>query len=84
AGLALGVYGIVSLLTLRRFLDTSETSPIEYEAELAGFSELLRQARALVQRVRGRALRPEVPVPPGSEVPGPQESVEPRVTGAVA
>jgi len=73
-----------SLLTLRRFLDTSETSPIEFEAELAGFSELLRQARALVQRVRGRALRPEVPVPPGSEVPGPQESVEPRVTGAVA
>ncbi len=36
-----------SLLTLRRFLDSSETSQLEFEAELSGFSELLRQgARA--------------------------------------
>ena len=58
-----------SPLTLRRFLDDSRTSQLEFEAELSGFSELLRTARALVERVRGRVERPEVPVPPGSEVP---------------
>ena len=58
-----------SPLTLRRFLDDSRTSQLEFEAELSGFSELLRGARALVERVRGRVARPEVPVPPGSEVP---------------
>jgi peptidoglycan/xylan/chitin deacetylase (PgdA/CDA1 family) len=58
-----------SPLTLRRFLDDSRTSQLEFEAELSGFSEILRAARALVERVRGRAVRPEVPVPPGSELP---------------
>ena len=58
-----------SPLTLRRFLDDSRTSQLEFEAELSGFSDLLRAARALVDRVRGRVVRPEVPVPPGSEVP---------------
>ncbi|MGZ6028190.1 MAG: ATP-grasp domain-containing protein, partial [Myxococcaceae bacterium] len=58
-----------SLLTLRRFLDSSETSQLEFEAELSGFSELLRQGRALLQRLRGQDTRPEVAAPPGSEVP---------------
>ncbi|MGZ6163204.1 MAG: ATP-grasp domain-containing protein [Myxococcaceae bacterium] len=58
-----------SLLTLRRFLDSSETSQLEFEAELSGFSELLRKGRALVQRLRGQDARPEVAAPPGSEVP---------------
>lgn len=58
-----------SPLTLRRFLDDSRISQLEFEAELSGFSELLRNARALVQRLRGQVTRPEVPVPPGSEVP---------------
>jgi peptidoglycan/xylan/chitin deacetylase (PgdA/CDA1 family) len=58
-----------SPLTLRRFLDDSRISQLEFEAELSGFSELMRNARALVQRLRGQVTRPEVPVPPGSEVP---------------
>ena len=58
-----------SLLTLRRFLDDSRTSQLEFEAELSGFTELLRQGRTLIEGLRGRAARPEVPVPPGSEVP---------------
>ena len=58
-----------SPLTLRRFLDDSRTTQLEFEAELSGFSELLRQGRTLVERLRGRVARPEVPVPPGSEVP---------------
>ena len=58
-----------SLLTLRRFLDDSRTSQLEFEAELSGFSELLRRGRTSIERLRGRAARPEVPVPPGSEVP---------------
>jgi len=56
-------------LTLRRFLDDSQISQLEFEAELSGFTELLRNARALVQRLRGQDVRPEVPAPPGSEVP---------------
>ncbi|HET9155578.1 MAG TPA: polysaccharide deacetylase family protein, partial [Myxococcaceae bacterium] len=58
-----------SPLTLRRFLDDSQISQLEFEAELSGFTELLRNARALVQRLRGQDVRPEVPAPPGSEVP---------------
>jgi len=57
-----------SLLGLRRFLDSSGTSQLEFEAELSGFSELLRRGRALVQRLSGRRAPTEVPVPPGSEV----------------
>src|SRR5262249_62039426 len=34
-----------SLLTLRRFLDGTTTSQVEFEAELSGFSELLRRGR---------------------------------------
>jgi hypothetical protein len=73
-----------SLLTLRRFLDSSETSQLEFEAELSGFSELLRRGRALVQRLRGQDTRPEVASPPGSEVP-PEvpESAPVGVAGAV-
>ncbi len=73
-----------SPLTLRRFLDSTETSQIEFEAELAGFSELLRQARALVQRARGRAIRPEVPAPPGSELPAGTEPDPRAAAHAVA
>ncbi|HZJ53562.1 MAG TPA: polysaccharide deacetylase family protein, partial [Myxococcaceae bacterium] len=73
-----------SLLTLRRFLDSAETSQIEFEAELAGFSELLRRGWALLQRMRGQAVRPEVPVPPGSEAVAPVEASGPTVRGAVA
>ena len=58
-----------SPLTLRRFLDDSRVTQLEFEAELSGFSEVLRQLRTLVGRLRGRPARPEVPVPPGSEVP---------------
>jgi len=73
-----------SSFTLRRFLDGAETSQIEFEAELAGFSELLRRGRALLQRVRGQTLRPEVPVPPGSEVVTPVGKSPPSARGAVA
>ena len=58
-----------SLLTLRRFLDSSKLSQLEFEAELSGFSELLRKLRALLQRMRGQSVRPEVAAPPGSEAP---------------
>lgn len=73
-----------SLLLLRRFLDSSETSQLEFEAELSGFSELLRTARALGRRLRGRSARPWVPAPPGSEVPvhGPRLP-SPGLAGAV-
>ena len=73
-----------SLLTLRRFLDSTETSQVEFEAELAGFSELLRRGRAVVQRLRGQEIRPEVPVPPGSEAAASAETSRPKVRGAVA
>jgi peptidoglycan/xylan/chitin deacetylase (PgdA/CDA1 family) len=80
-----------SLLTLRRFLDSSEVTQLEFEAELSGFSEVLRQAHAWMQRVRGGAVRTEAPVPPGSEVPdsprgqAPQGQPETMAsTGAVA
>ena len=74
-----------SLLLLRRFLDSSETTQVEFEAELSGFSELLRQGRALVQRLRGRDVRTEVPAPPGSEVPAGVAQSEPMggLAGAV-
>jgi len=58
-----------SPLTLRRFLDGSQVSQLEFEAELSGFGELLRGARALLRRARGEVGRPEVPAPPGSELP---------------
>ena len=68
-----------SLLLLRRFLDSSETSQLEFEAELAGFSELLRQVRTLAERLRGRPLQPDVPAPPGSELS--PEAVQPPPVG---
>jgi peptidoglycan/xylan/chitin deacetylase (PgdA/CDA1 family) len=71
-----------SPLTLRRYLDDSRVSQLEFEAELSGFSELLRAGRALLERVRGRVARPEVPVPPGSEVPS--ASVAPSGGSAIA
>jgi hypothetical protein len=70
-----------SLLTLRRFLDGTETSQVEFEAELSGFSELLRRARTLLQRLRGGVVPVEVPVPPGSEVPA--ASSAPRANPAL-
>jgi predicted ATP-grasp superfamily ATP-dependent carboligase/peptidoglycan/xylan/chitin deacetylase (PgdA/CDA1 family) len=73
-----------SPLTLRRFLDDSRVSQLEFEAELSGFSELLRTARALVQRLRGHTTRPEVPVPPGSEVPSAPAGTPDRSASAVA
>jgi hypothetical protein len=71
-----------SPFTLRRFLDDSRISQLEFEAELSGFAELLRTGRALVERVRGRVGRPEVPVPPGSEVPS--ATIAPPAGSAIA
>jgi peptidoglycan/xylan/chitin deacetylase (PgdA/CDA1 family) len=74
-----------SLLTLRRFLDSAEISQLEFEAELSGFSELLRQARALAHRVRGQPVPTEVSVPPGSETPAaPGEAPRSAQPGAIA
>ena len=74
-----------SLLTLRRFLDSSEVTQLEFEAELSGFSEVVRQARAWIQRVRGRPTRTEVPVPPGSELPAsPRDQATPGQPGTTA
>jgi len=73
-----------SPFTLRRFLEAARTSQLEFEAELSGFSELLRAGRALVERVRGRAPRPEVPVPPGSEVPSEGIATSEGAASAVA
>jgi hypothetical protein len=73
-----------SLLTLRRFLDDSQTTQLEFEAELSGFSEVLRQLRTLVERLRGHAARPEVPVPPGSEVPASRSGTPEGSAAAVA
>ena len=73
-----------SLLTLRRFLDRSDLSPLEFEAELSGFSEVLRQGRVLLQRLRGQAVRPEVAVPPGSEVPAAASPSAQAQPGAMA
>src|SRR4029453_15669980 len=73
-----------SPLTLRRFLDSAETSQIEFEAELSGFSELLRRGRPLLPRMRGGTGAPGVPVPPGSEVVPPVGASPPRTRGAVA
>ena len=71
-----------SPFTLRRFLDDARISQMEFEAELSGFAELLRTGRALLERLRGRVSRPEVPVPPGSEVPA--ASVAPAGGSAIA
>jgi peptidoglycan/xylan/chitin deacetylase (PgdA/CDA1 family) len=71
-----------SPFTLRRFLDDARISQMEFEAELSGFAELLRTGRALLERLRGRVSRPEVPVPPGSEVP--PSSVAPAGDSAIA
>jgi len=74
-----------SPLTLRRFLDSSKVTQLEFEAELSGFIEVLRQARVLIQRVRGGPVRAEVPVPPGSEVPAsPEDPSQPGQPGAMA
>jgi peptidoglycan/xylan/chitin deacetylase (PgdA/CDA1 family) len=43
---------------LKRFLDSEAISPIEFEAELAGFSEALRNFRALL---RGKSSNPALP-----------------------
>jgi peptidoglycan/xylan/chitin deacetylase (PgdA/CDA1 family) len=41
-------------LALKRFLDGAEISELEFEAELHGFSELLRRARSTVKTAMGR------------------------------
>jgi peptidoglycan/xylan/chitin deacetylase (PgdA/CDA1 family) len=43
-------YSDTPLLTLHRFLDGNNVSWIEFEAEMSGFSELLRKARSLFTR----------------------------------
>jgi peptidoglycan/xylan/chitin deacetylase (PgdA/CDA1 family) len=68
-----------SLYLLRRFLDGSQVSQLEFEAELSGFTDLLRHLRAGLERLRGMGPRPEVPVPPGSEVP---DSSQPQPVAA--
>jgi peptidoglycan/xylan/chitin deacetylase (PgdA/CDA1 family) len=55
--------------TLRRFLDGSQVSQLEFEAELSGFTDLLRRLRGGLDRLRGTAPRLEAAVPLGSEVP---------------
>jgi peptidoglycan/xylan/chitin deacetylase (PgdA/CDA1 family) len=40
-------------LGLRRFLDAETVRPIEFEAELSGFTELLRRARSFLGRRQG-------------------------------
>ena len=35
---------------MRRFLDAETVREIEFEAEISGFTELLRRARALLRR----------------------------------
>lgn len=42
-------------LALKRFLDGAEISELEFEAELHGFSELLRRGRNVVQGVLGKS-----------------------------
>lgn len=44
-------YPGTSKLALKRFLDGEDVSQIEFEAELAGFSELLRRVRARLKSV---------------------------------
>lgn len=44
-------YADTSPLTLRRFLDGNNISPIEFEAEMSGFSDLLRKARYQLMRL---------------------------------
>ena len=71
-----------SLLLLRRFLDSSETSQIEFEAELAGFSELLRQARSLAAARPGPA--PSSPRCPRRQAPRSLEAMRPPPAGPPA
>jgi len=40
------------LLALRRFLDSEAVSQIEFEAEMSGYTDLLRRARAAVSALR--------------------------------
>jgi len=58
-----------SRYTLRRFLDGSAVSQLEFEAELSGFTDLLRRLRRSLHRLRGGVQRPDVAVPPSSEIP---------------
>ncbi len=51
---------------LRRFMDGSSVSQIEFEAELAGFAELVRRARNRLRRTRSSGARPS---PMDSAVP---------------
>jgi peptidoglycan/xylan/chitin deacetylase (PgdA/CDA1 family) len=57
---------------LRRFLDAENVSAIEFEAELSGFTELLRGIRARLslarQSGRGKPLEPEHAEPPRGDV----------------
>ena len=42
---------------LKRFLDSSNVSEIEFEAEVCGVMEIMRRLRSLVRRMRGSADR---------------------------
>jgi peptidoglycan/xylan/chitin deacetylase (PgdA/CDA1 family) len=42
-----------NLLTLHRFLDSDDFSPIEFEAEMSGFKEFFRRGRTLLRSVLG-------------------------------
>jgi len=46
-------YAGANPFTLKRFLDSDEFSQIEFEAELSGFTEVLRRGRARVQALLG-------------------------------
>lgn len=58
-------------LALRRFVDGGDVSQIEFEAEMTGFAEFLRAARALVRRL-------------GEPAPGPVPVVEDPADRAAA
>jgi hypothetical protein len=56
------------LLGLRRFLDSENISQIEFEAELCGFAQFLREAGTLSGRRRPVRVNPDYnPVP---SIPG--------------
>jgi peptidoglycan/xylan/chitin deacetylase (PgdA/CDA1 family) len=69
---------------LHRFLDGSQVSQLEFEAELSGFTDLVRRLRRGVDRLRGTAQRPEVAEPPGSEVLDDFQPVAATTAGAAA
>jgi hypothetical protein len=53
-------------LGLRRFLDADDISRIEFEAELSGFAELLRQSRSHLRQLRKAKYAPPESAPSAS------------------